>query len=133
MDKTREVSERRVGTLIVDYPLTVIGNDRRATEVADVIGAAAFVQDQIPVDPADGPVTQIVHDRMCVTLGERPLAMVCAPLLAGLGHQQFLVGKGVVDEADVLELPTLVPMERSSPDEACCLKIAEYDLRPLDH
>ena len=49
-----------------------VGHHRCAAKIAHVVGAAGFIQQQVPVDPAHRPAVEVVDDRPPITLAQGP-------------------------------------------------------------
>src|SRR5256714_5536622 len=106
--------------------------NRRETEVADVIGTALFVEQDVPVSPSYCPAIEVVDHREAVLLAQGPVVDAGSIIRSGraFGEEQRLIREGLVNELDVVEhhlatAPRLVPMESDSPQVAGCFRITE--------
>ncbi|EEF23502.1 conserved hypothetical protein, partial [Ricinus communis] len=91
-DEAAEVTEVVVGALRHQPVPRSIREHRRAAQVADVVRPAGLVEQQVPVDPADGPAVEVVDHAAGVALAGGPGADVRAAFLAAFGEEQLLVG-----------------------------------------
>src|SRR5205823_4854074 len=94
-DKFREVSDVVVRVGIQQLAGLGIGDDGREAEVADVVGAACFVEQHVPIGPAHGASVEVVNHGVAVALAQLP---VVHPVEAKLLHArlcQHQVGVGV--------------------------------------
>mmetsp|Transcript_66004 Transcript_66004/g.204455 ORF Transcript_66004/g.204455 Transcript_66004/m.204455 type:complete len:265 (+) Transcript_66004:317-1111(+) len=79
-------------------------------EVLFVVGAPLGVEDDVPVDPALGPVIQVLDDVRRIALADEPLAQLRALLLAALRHDEVLVRPQLVHALDVVEADLASPV-----------------------
>ena len=95
-----------------------VHHDRGRTEVVDVVGVAAFVEEQVPIAPRHRPVVEVVEHAAGVPLASLPGTFQVAVeiLEATLGEDERLVRVGVVDALDVFKAVRHVPVEARSPN-----------------
>src|ERR1017187_1364098 len=115
-NESAEVSEVVIRTLENEPVVHRIGNDRRATEIANVVGAAGFIQQHVPVNPTNGPAVQVIDDLVTITLPHVPGTEMRATFLAAFGKDEFLIRPGFVGQLKVLKFLRAVPVKGRPPD-----------------
>src|SRR5262249_55094062 len=97
-----------------------------------MIRTAAFIQQNVPVRPADTPIIEIVNHRAAVAFSKLPLSqtLVVEYIDAPFRKDQRLAGKRFMDQLDVVEhrlaaAPGLIPVITNAPDKPGSLGIAE--------
>ena len=98
-----------------------------------MVGPAALVEQQVPVDPAYRPAIQVVDHRARITLAHLPRPGVRPAFLTTFGEQQLLVGPGVVNQLHVIEVLVAVPVKASAPDVLRCFAVTVDHAGSLDH
>eukprot|EP01137_Pigoraptor_chileana_P000265 Opistho-2@36166 len=127
------MAQVEIGTLVQQPARRPLGQDGRAAQIAHMVGATRFVEQQVPVDPAGRPAVQVMDDGACVALAQAPLAGVRPALLATLGEEQALVGPGVVQQLHMVEMVFAIPVEAAAPDVTGGFGVRVDDAGPLHH
>src|SRR5438552_16356488 len=73
-DELREVADIVVRVGVDQRAGSRVGVDRRNTEIADVVGTAPLIEQNIPVGPSLGPRLELVYHRPPVRLAQAPAA-----------------------------------------------------------
>src|SRR5215218_2581892 len=95
---------------------------RREAEVLHVIRSTRFVQQNVPIGPADGAAVEVVDHRTSVHLTQGPILepFRLERVSTALGENQVLVGERFAYEPDVVKhrlaaAPRLVPVISNTP------------------
>ena len=121
-DKLRKVSDVVIRVRVNQLARLRIGVNRGEAEILDVIRPASFIQQYVPVRPADSAAVEVIDHRASVQFAQFPVLELFGieGIGAAFGEDQVLVGKGLVHELDVVEhrvaaAPWLVPVITNAP------------------
>src|ERR1017187_74502 len=115
-NESTKVSEVIIRTLENEPVVHRVRNDRRTTEIIGVVGAAGFVQQQVPINQTNGPAVQVVDNLVAIALPHIPGTEMRAALLAAFGKDELLIRPGFVGQLKVLEFFRAVPVKGRPPD-----------------
>src|SRR4030095_14290638 len=106
--------------------------NRRETKVADVIWSATFIQQNVPISPADGAIVEVVDHRATILFTKLPLAKFHGGerVNAALGEDQVFARKRLIHHSHVVEhrltaTPRFIPVKADAPDKLCSFRIPQ--------
>ncbi len=137
-DEFREMADIIVGIGIDELAGLGIGMKGRKAKVTNVIGAACFIEQDIPIGPGHGAIVEIIDHGVTIAFAQRPVvdAVEVELLLATFREDEVLAGECLVYEAEVIKLhgtarPGFVPMESDAPHVFSGVFIVEDDAGTL--
>src|SRR5450759_667746 len=114
-DEAGELAQNVVRGVVGDFAGGGVGVDDgvsvHAGDIAGMTRAVVLVEDQVPDIPALGPVIEVGDDAPGEAQGGGPGAADAA-----FGVEEMFVGKGIVDDANVIEVVAGIPVEGGTPD-----------------
>ena len=136
-DEFGEMPDVVIGVHVVERTGLGFGVHRGEAEVADMVGAAGFVEEDIPVGPGHSAVVEIVDHVFAVLLAPLPLieGLPAERVVAGFGQQQVFARKRLGYAFDIFVLaaavPDFIPVKTDAPDVFRRLRVGEQGVGAL--
>src|ERR1051326_5564108 len=112
--------------------------NRGEAEVLNMIWPTRFIQQYIPIRPADCTIVEVINHRMPVLLTQSPILQFLSVegIRAAFSEEQVFIREGFMHEPDVIEhrlaaAPWLIPVIADPPDIPRSFRVSEDYLGSL--